>query len=80
MYRVKTILDIAESQNLTMVCQPGDWGSGGHETGNVGGLFGCHSNTSAEGNLATLAQVCNDPSLIWESVAAEETQERGKDV
>ena len=76
--RVTNMLDIAESQNLTMVCQPEDWGSLQHHTGNVGGLFGCFSSSSAEGNLATLDNVCNDPSLVWESVKVHETGHNGK--
>jgi hypothetical protein len=78
--RVTNMLDIAESQNLTMVCQPEDWGSLEHHTGNVGGLFGCFSSSSAEGNLATLDNVCNDPSLVWESVYVHETGHNGTNV
>ena len=78
--RLTKILDIAVSQDLTMVCQPGDWGSGGHQTGNVGDLFGCFSDSKVEGNFATLEHVCNDPSLVWESVGVRATGKHGNDV
>lgn len=43
------MLNVAERFNLTYVCQPGDFDSSDHSTGNLGFLFGCTSASEATG-------------------------------
>ncbi|CAJ1449572.1 unnamed protein product [Effrenium voratum] len=39
--RIEFIIALAEKYGCAYVCNPQDWETGGHATGNVGSLFGC---------------------------------------
>ena len=39
--RMEWILVLSQKYRCKYVCNPGDWETGGHSTGNVGALFGC---------------------------------------
>lgn len=77
--RLRKLVDVAVSQELGMVCQPNDWKSAEHHTGNVGDLFGCFSESHAEGEFTTVEDLCNDLSLVWEYVKINGTGQQGED-
>lgn len=75
LHTIRVITDIAVSQNLGLVCQPAEWETGGHGTGNMGYLFGCKSETETEGEFFPIADVLRDSTLTWENVTAIATEE-----
>jgi len=55
--RIRLMIRLAQEHKLTYVCQPNDFRSGGHQTGYMGFLFGCMSNESVIGNIASYNSV-----------------------
>ena len=51
------LIELAVKYNLTYVCQPDEFETGGHATGNLGHLFGCDSNSTAHGHMAAYDDV-----------------------
>lgn len=46
-------VDVAVRHNLTLVCNPFDFDASAHGAGNLGHVFGCRSDGTVTGNLAT---------------------------
>lgn len=54
---LKPVIEVAQSQNLTYVCQAKDFRSHGHHTGNLGYLWGCYNDSYVLGDLAAYDEV-----------------------
>ena len=60
---VAPILNLAAHHNLTYVCNPRDFDTAGHASGNLGFLFGCSSDNNVDGGIKAYADVMSDTRL-----------------
>jgi len=68
---IHPMLDIAARYNLTYVCHEKDFDTGGHNTGTLGDIFGCHSESEAYGPMITsFAKL--PPGLKWKNLTVKD--------
>mmetsp|Transcript_46659 Transcript_46659/g.133067 ORF Transcript_46659/g.133067 Transcript_46659/m.133067 type:complete len:440 (-) Transcript_46659:38-1357(-) len=63
--KMRPYISIALEKNLTYICNPGDFDTALHNTGNMGYLFGCFNKSYVVGDLAAYNKV-KQMSLSWQ--------------
>jgi len=73
---IHPMLDIAERHNMTYVCHEKDFDSGAHNTGTMGDIFGCHSESEAYGpRITSFAKL--PPGLKWKDLTVKNLAPKG---
>eukprot|EP00931_Biecheleriopsis_adriatica_P116429 TRINITY_DN92068_c0_g1_i1.p1 TRINITY_DN92068_c0_g1~~TRINITY_DN92068_c0_g1_i1.p1 ORF type:complete len:380 (+),score=54.76 TRINITY_DN92068_c0_g1_i1:67-1206(+) len=73
---IHPMLDIAGRYNMTYVCHEKDFDSGGHNTGTLGDIFGCHSESEAYGPMiSSFAKL--PPGLKWKNLTVKDVSPKG---